>query len=472
MEGPLDDTAEGPFTVEGPLGDTAKETPGDTTEGPLSVEGPLGDSDASDTIHGQGGVSVPTAEGASPEQPRIMLYRMLLREWNALLEEADAGQTLTLVHDAQDSGTAGLKSRLAKRILDRALPAAFAACTPKERVLLVLSEVEGMSPGEIGAILEVDECTAGQRLREAWEAMRRALAASLDPVEARLLEESFGTTPDELSGTTARGDALRRMVDRQFSPLPATFSSRLPDPSDDGAPEQKGVATEQRIVVLEQKIVAAEEEPPEGEARLPRSSPPPPSKTLQRDAPPSRTRRFDWKRVGAIILMVASAGLIGHGFSTLMQRTPETNLIVLSAIQATTIRTGFESTQVEEVERYLQGTPHRRMAIPTIEGTVLQGVSLHPLVDGVEVPVVLYRNTGGPGVIAVYVYSYAFLDAHVGRLNMPDEVLDRIEMEQRFYSYERKDSSALIWRRRDDIYVAIGQNAAGTTLQDRIAFPS
>lgn len=158
------------------------------------------------------------------------------------------------------------------------------------------------------------------------------------------------------------------------------------------------------------------------------------------------------------LLIILASGLIASGLSNLTKRSQETNLISLSIRQAKHIEAGFETTEPDDAENYVRESLRRRIDVPAIEGAELTGVSIHDAGDGARIPVLLYRNTNESGDIVLYAYSYAFLDAHGRRFQLTSDLLERIEMEDLFDLSDSGEANVLIWRQRDDIFIAVTES--------------
>ena len=167
------------------------------------------------------------------------------------------------------------------------------------------------------------------------------------------------------------------------------------------------------------------------------------------------------------LLIVLASGLVGYGLSNLTKRPQETNLVSLSAKQAEHIKAGFETADADQAERYVRELLGRRIGVPTITDAELTGVSIHDAGDGAQIPVLLYRNMNESGNIVLYAYSYAFLDTHGRRFRLASDVLERIETEDLFDLRDSDEANVLIWRQRDDIFIAITESDS-EALENRI----
>ncbi len=368
----------------------------------------------------QEGVSIAPADPGATDSVRVDLYRILLdvraRRPTASYHEPVGGSL------PSDPEMSALRTRLAERFVDAALPASFATLGAEPRILLMLCDVQQMSCAEAARVLHLDAETACARLDEARDALSDALYASASPVERRLLESG-------LSGGWKQS-ALRRMTERELSAVPPTLHPALL--------EAAGTSSG------------------------------PPARTDEEGKP--QIKRIAMRAV-AVLLIIAVAGVLGYGFSALTRRAPDVNLITLSAKQAGDTKVTFETTSAEQAERFVRDRLGRRITVPSIGEAALQGILIRDVADGAEAPVIVYSNGAGASSIVVYVYSYAFLDAHRQQVELPEDVLRQIETEGNFDLHDLGETRALVWRRRADIYVAVTDGDA-EELRNRIRFPS
>ena len=374
-------------------------------------------------------------EFSSADEARDWLFRQLVltrREVQNALEgpltassteggsEIPAGQT----HELAD-----FRRRLAERLVDRTLPSAFAALTSEQRLLLMLCEVERLDCEAAGHILEMEPLTACRRAEEARVALHRALFSSAGELERHLMESS-------LHGQWKRA-ALQRMAESELVAIPPTLR-----PS---------------VLGISKKLADTNRIAPEVDLPV-----------EQKESASTVWLRVG-KRVGAVVALIALAGILGYGFTYLMKHEPDVSLISLSARQADGVEAGFETTSPEQAERFIFETLGERVTVPLIQQASLAGVSVSDVSDGAEVPVLVYREQDR--TIVVFIYSYAFLDAHTQRLVLEKDILRQIEDEGNFDLHDLGDDKALVWRNRDDIYVAITSGDA-EELRARISFPS
>lgn len=351
------------------------------------------------------------AQEAEPGAVRLKLMRMLAEESrrSGLDEDRDHLQ--------------GLKRRLAHVMVDRTAPAAFADLPRRTRTLLMLVDVHGLSAEEASSVLSTP--VAAEDVSRARAEFRRRIMTTLAPAERRVV-----TSVDAEQWVR---EAVRRVAETELSALPPTFQ-----------PPSAGVPSE-------------------------------PAEKVGSGQPARDAKERSWghvlRRAVAVVLIIAVAGLLGYGFSVLTDRAPDVNLISLSAEGAGELEATFETASAEQAERYVRDRLARRITVPSIQGAALQGVSIRVVAEGAETPVLIYSNVDGSGSVAVYVYSYAFLDAHEDDLQLSPDVLTQIESEGFFDLHDLGDAKALVWRQRDDIYIAITGGDA-EALQERISLTS
>lgn len=371
------------------------------------------------------------SEFESAEQARLWLFHLMMEIRSESLEKPGSNEPASVVGiPPEPLELADLRRRLAEEFIDRAVPPAFAALRTQYRMILMLCDVEHIPCEEAARILGVDPVLACTTLDEARRALHQAVLRSATAAERELLESGIAA-----NWTQA---ALQRMANSQLVATPPTLRS--------------SVASNFRT------------DPGPGPATSPTV------KTL------SNKNDLSWgsllKKFGAMMLVVAVAGLLGYGFTSLMSRgEPDLNLISLSAHQAESIVATFQTSSPEQAERYIYDRLGARITIPVINEATLQGISIRQVVENADVPVLLFHDVASSTSIIIYVYTYAFLDRHEERLVLERDILRQIEAEGNFDLHDLGETKALIWRYRDDIFVAITTGDA-EELRGRIAPPA
>ena len=375
--------------------------------------------------------------GDSDEDLRVRLYALMMnirRERADVSEsrggtvesEAPAGETQDELRD--------LRRRLAAEYVDRVLPAVFATLPSEQRVLLTLCDIEGLTCEEAARVLGMDPAASCAHLEAAHAALQRSVLSGASDAERRLL-------PSGASDRLLR-DALRRMADAKLVVVPPTLRPSVASIFRDRTSSDTRESPTRR----DHAAATGGTRPPE--------------------------RRFGFlKKLAAIVTLIAAAGMLGYAFTRFTERTPDLNLISITARQASSVEASFHTTSSEQAERYIYDRLGSRVTLPTIEEAALQGVTIRSVVAGADVPVVVFQDVSTSRPIAVYVYSYAFLDRHAGDVILEQDILRQIESEGNFDLHDLGEDKALVWRNRDDIFIAITR-ADADALRSRISFPS
>ena len=175
-----------------------------------------------------------------------------------------------------------------------------------------------------------------------------------------------------------------------------------------------------------------------------------------------------------MLLLILGVGAIGYVTSQSLEREPETNLITLAVRQADAVRPSIQTGSPEQAEDFVRDELNWLLTLPTIDDAVLTGVGSREVAPGITVPVFLFDDTldetDGPA-ITLYVFSYALLDQHKEHIQLEPEILRQIQGDEQFDLHDLGARNALVWRNRDDIYVAVTPGDP-EALRKRIVFPS
>lgn len=397
------------------------------------AEHPEGD----DPLPSQGSdLTTEIADLDTSEQARIWLYRLMMQIRNEQVEENGSGAREQAT-EAVETRTelADLRRQLADEFIDRALPQAFATLPSEQRMLLMLCDVERMGCEDAGRVMDLDPAVSCVRLEKAHVSLHRALYANATAVERQLLETGLPIN--------WKRAALQRMAESRLVTVPPTLRPSIVSIFKSMSQRGRGTGID----------VSDADEPTD--------------QHVSGGSPwPALLKKFS-----AVLAIIAVAGLLGYGFSYFALQTPNPNLISLSARQAESVEAHFETSSAEQAERYIYERLGNRVTLPTIADASLQGVSIRSVVDRAEVPILLYEDASTGRPITVYVYSYAFLDRHQKDLVLERDILRQIEAEGNFDLHDLGEEKALVWRYRDDIFIAITSDDA-EALRGRIAFPS
>lgn len=171
--------------------------------------------------------------------------------------------------------------------------------------------------------------------------------------------------------------------------------------------------------------------------------------------------------------VVAAAGLLGFWLAPSGNRPSEP---VPDSAASLTIRTVQYATELDPelggelatpatsrrraIDSLVRSELDRRIEIPRIAGASLERFTIEQITPHARVPVLLYRPdrtsraSADTVLLPVFVYNYALLDETREELTLGPGTLDRLD--RREYVIDRSgDRPAVLWRRRDDIYLAV-----------------
>mgnify|MGYP006270864777 CR=1 FL=1 len=334
-------------------------------------------------------------------------------------------------HRASDPAAASVanavRQQAAEAIAARALPAAFAACSARERLILTL-DVQATQPDtKLRDVLDRVVSSNGDRRAEAWSALRASLRDTLTGPERMLVDVALSED--------AMQDALRTMLADHMRPAPASL---------------------RRTVA---QIVRDANRPDDED-----------------DASADDDARFDavssgvWvRRVAVGLFLVILLGLGGYGLFQSLSPAPEPNpdLVAFSARRADGVRPDLETSDRVAAEKYIQTQMGRRLTAPVLTDARLQGVGVLNA-GAVAVPVLLYADSTTGGRITVAAYSYAVLDRIEDRVPIDTELRSRLSEEGAMIQRRAGTESVVVWRRRDDVFVAVAGNTSPQRLSQQI----
>ena len=324
---------------------------------------------------------------------------------------------------ASGAALQALRERLALHAVERAFPKVFATLPGGARVLLLLCEVEGLTCEAASRVMGLSPDEACARLEHAKEAARSALRGEVTVRERYLIDTCL---PD-----TWLPDALRQAVATDLAALPPTLEP-----------------------ALRRRRYGTRQAPPRA-----------------RPAPRPSTRPNRLVRLGFAVLLILTVGLIGVFVSRLLSSEPESDLIVLSVEQAPSAEAVLETNRPDRAEAFVESQFDWALTLPSIEQATLLGVGTTEITDGTRVPVFLYRDDLTGETLTLYAFTYALLRSDDTRLRLAPDILRQIETDRHFDLHDLGERRVLVWRYRDDIFVAVTEGNA-EALQQRIVFPA
>lgn len=373
-----------------------------------------------------------TAERPPAEHPddREEWLRALLRAAGDEAGFAEA-ETASALEPTLSSSTDSLRQEVAERIADEALPVALAACSPQERFLLALEALsESEDPPPMADALDT---TPSDARRALWTRLRAVLS-----------EPEFALVDETLSDAFLR-DAVRDWVETRFSPVPRPLQTQIRETLRTARSSDSAAETDDSS--------SAEEEASSLLDRLP--------------VRPSPRGLF----IATLIVVVVLAGGIGVSYlreSSSPSSSSSPSLVAFSAERAGAIRPDLTTSSRSEAEAYVESTWNRQIQLPAVEGARVQGVGQVRPAEDVEIPVLIYADTIDDTRIATFAYSYALADRIEDTATLDTGIRDALARRNRLVSNEQPGARGLLWRDRDDIFVAIAPSLPPDSLRSRL----
>ena len=342
-----------------------------------------------------------------------------VREWVLTLVRNEA-----VLHSRDNAnmqaGAADFDRTIIMRRIRRMMSEAFSSLDADDRAILVLADVERLDYRSVGQIIGTD--------LESVKVLHRLAESRLRAAISRRLPEGDREGLQHLSAAVLR-DAVAEMAAHDLPSLPPT--TRLQPAAGSAKPERPGASTRAR-----------------------------------RKSPAVSTAAL--RNVGIGFLVIFFAGLFAYGAVRLLERPPDVGAI------SVTVRAAEEPPRIMyptddrgRAAEYIASELDWRLTVPRIEGASLQGASRHEIIRDTFIPLLTYHDEATNELIPVFVYDYALLGRVGDRLRFEAETLRQIEDENHFELHDMGSKQVLVWRNRDDIFVAVTRGGA-EALQDRI----
>jgi DNA-directed RNA polymerase specialized sigma24 family protein len=311
------------------------------------------------------------------------------------------------VIDASDT----YRASVARRSAERALPAALAMLPSDQRFILAVCDGQNYSLEEAAGVMALPLEEASSLLVRARAALHSATLANMTELERRLVRTALQATWLD--------ECLRDLVSQELSLLPPTLRPAIAER-------------------LRQQQEATE---------------------LQEATESAKSRRKRGIRVPRVVLVLALivlAGSVGWLLSRPPgEQPPETNLITLSSRLSDDVSPAFATGSTTQAAQFVRDEFDRRVNVPDIAGAQLSGVGLVDVTDEIRVPVFIYENGEAGQIVHIFGYNYGLLHRFPEQIQLDIDILRQIEDEGRFDLHDMGDERVLVWRVRDDIFIAV-----------------
>ena len=145
-----------------------------------------------------------------------------------------------------------------------------------------------------------------------------------------------------------------------------------------------------------------------------------------------------------------------HLFDVIAEHEPAENLTFL----------GSESSQIE---RFILDRLDRRVSVPELSDGNIIGVSVETVLPGFQLPAIRYSDLVSSQELLIYVLDYELISHIESRLDVDLNILNQIAAEDAFDIQIDNRGERLIFRERDDIYLALTESGA-MDLNERLVF--
>jgi hypothetical protein len=299
------------------------------------------------------------------------------------------------------------------RVVGERLPVVLSGMERADRVLLGMRFVQNLLPDQVADHLNVNEADVAQREQRMTDDVRASLLSGAAPYELDALHVHL---TDE-----ALHRAIGQTLGSDLQALPASLRASQP------AESPKPVA--------------------------PRTA-------------PARTNRL--LLTGYLALALAITLLAVYAVTRTRSQPVETDAVALAARQAESVELIIETTEPERAAQFARDHSGFSFVLPTLEGYGLEGVTLHELTPGVSVPVFGF-SSGTEGDVTLFVFPYSLIDRAGGRLTLNRDTRAALEAPDAIAIHALGDAHALVWRHRDDVFVAVTERDADA-LRERITW--
>jgi len=322
-----------------------------------------------------------------------------------------------------------LRNEMGNELLKRHLPTAFAACTADTRFVLTL-DVLGVSD---------DTLTHGLGLPDAGaetvriDAQRRLQAALRD-----ILTDGEEIVVRARAGDSCLTDALKNMLERRFPDVPAALRTEIHSLLQNASQESRSVKQTEK----------------EKDAR---------GRAVFRNLGASQ---HWWTTIA--LLLLATATVYGLLKIQSLSSAPKSNVVTRSVAVADTLGTSNSVANPDSAQRHLRTVWNRRVTVPKIVNASFSGFERARINEETAVPVFGYADNQVDERIVIFAYTYALLDRLASDLSLSTDLRQSLRDDARVIEAPSECASAVLWRNRDDIFIAVATHLSVEALRDRI----
>ncbi|MGB0650266.1 MAG: hypothetical protein ACPGQT_05070 [Rhodothermales bacterium] len=174
-------------------------------------------------------------------------------------------------------------------------------------------------------------------------------------------------------------------------------------------------------------------------------------------ASPAVGRQFSLPaRIAAGVLVILVSAAIGSWITSPSSSSSTTRSELFDTLS--NLDSGspeFRAGDAEQVERFLTDRLDWRLAVPSLDEGMIEGVSVGALDGELSFPVIHYKDQGMETELHIFVLDYRFLESARRSYVVDSSILEQIAETGSVEVRNAPDFFRVTWRFRDDIYVAV-----------------
>ncbi len=175
-------------------------------------------------------------------------------------------------------------------------------------------------------------------------------------------------------------------------------------------------------------------------------------------------------RIAAGVLVILLSAAIGSWITSPSVETPTPRAELFDTLSDQRVEDPeFRASDSEQAERFLNDRLDWRLAVPALEDGILEGVSIAEMEGGLRFPVLHFEDQASDDAVNVFVLDYRFLESARSSFLVDDRILEQIAETGGVDIRNAPDYYRVVWRYRDDIYVAIS-DVVDADLRSRFLF--
>lgn len=327
---------------------------------------------------------------------------------------------------------------IAEQVAQDKLPVAFASCAVRERLILTLDALTDASDDALADALDTSPSEAASLRERARSTLRASLRDVLTGPERMLVDVAL---PDD-----ALRSHLQAFLSDRFDPLPSSIRSEISE------------------IVASARL--------NDDADTSSFLPDRPSFSLT-----GLTALRQWMNstrgiavlVGTLVLLVAGIGGASLFDETQTASPSPAGLVEMAVRNSSSLKATHKTSSPDTAAAHLQRTWNRQIRLPTLQEATLQGLGRLSLSDSAAVPVLLYTDAESNRQIATYAFNYALLDQSHTHVVLDRTLRTDLATPDTLLAQTHSNHGVVLWRNRDDIFVAVAPQMTAQTLRSRIA---